>query len=212
MSQKSGGVGKTIALLLVLAGIFIGAFLFQHIDFKHKINPDQFHGAYLEQPKQIQDFSFTGIDNGAFNKTYLQGHWTLVFFGFTNCPNICPTTMAELSKMYRMLEKKGVDKKPQVVFVSVDPLRDSLEKLEHYVHAFHKDFYAARGEEGQVQAMAHELGVAFAKTPQGSDAQNYDIQHGGAVLLFNPQGELNAILTPPHKAPALVTDYLMVIS
>lgn len=212
MNQKSIGVNKTVLLLLVIAGFLLGIFLLKHTHVKRTIDPNQFHGAYLQQPKTVNEFSLVGIDHKEFNKDKLQGQWTLVFFGFTNCPSICPTTLAQLSKMYRMLQHKGVKKLPQVVFVSLDPDRDSLQKLEHYVHAFHGSFYAATGKEQNISALAKEMGIAFAKVPLGTDVKNYDVQHGGAVLLFNPQGELNALFTPPHQADLLVKDYLMVVA
>jgi protein SCO1/2 len=156
----------------------------------------------------------TGIDNAPFTNASMKGHWTMVFFGFTNCGSICPTTMAELGKMYHLLEKKSAKNLPQVVMISVDPERDNLDKLSHYVKAFDPHFYGARGDESAVNAMTKEMGVAYAKiaTPTDANPQNYDIEHTGTVMLFNPNGELSAFFTMPHYASSLAKDYLMLAS
>ncbi|CCD07737.1 SCO family protein [Legionella pneumophila] len=208
---KGGAVTITVlALVSLLAGIYIS----QNFHFKKKINVADFHGTYLENPRTVNNFSLTGTDQKAFNNSSLQGRWTLVFFGFTNCGYLCPTTMAELGKMYRILEKKGVKNLPQVVMISIDPQRDSLDKLGSYVTSFHKSFYGARGEEDSIKSMTHEMGIAYAKinNKESSEPENYDIQHSGAVMLFNPQGELNAFFTTPHHADLLAKDYVLLVS
>lgn len=103
--------------------------------------------------------------------------------------------MAELTKMYHLLEDKGIKNLPRVVMISIDPERDNQEKLGSYVTSFHPDFYGARGDEESIKLMTREMGIAYAKViEQGNDSKNYDIQHSGALMLFNPQGELNAFL------------------
>ncbi|MFA6302712.1 MAG: SCO family protein [Legionella sp.] len=214
MYSKNKGVSLTVALLLAFVGLFFGIFIMQHVPFKKEIDASQFHGAYLAEPKAIREFNLLGIDNKPFSNAQLQGHWTIVFFGFTQCASVCPITMAELSKMYRMLENKDVKNLPQVVLISIDPDRDSLEKLEQYVHAFHPSFYAAKGDELDVQLLAREMGITFEKVPNKNsvDPRAYDVQHSGAVLVFNPEGELNALFTPPHSADLLVKDYVVLSS
>lgn len=214
MNIKIKGTTLTVVILLALASLFAGVYISQNLHFKKKINVAEFHGTYLENPRTINNFSLTGTDQKVFNNSSLQGRWTLVFFGFTNCGYLCPTTMAELGKMYRILEGKGVKNLPQVVMISIDPQRDNIDKLGNYVTAFHKSFYGARGEEDSIKLMTHEMGIAYAKVANkdSTDPQNYDIQHSGAVMLFNPQGELNAFFTTPHQADMLAKDYILLVS
>jgi len=214
MSLKKKRVTLTVLCSLAFAGLFSGIFVAQHMHFKKKIDIARFHGTYLEHPRTVNQFSLTGIDNKPFDNSRLQGQWTLVFFGFTNCGYLCPTTMAELGKMYRILEGKGVKNLPQVVMISIDPSRDDQEKLGHYVTAFHPAFYGARGEEDAIESLTRELGIAYAKVinKESVALQNYDIQHSGALILFNPQGELNAFFTTPHHADSLAKDYMMLVS
>ena len=214
MSIKIKGVTLTVTILLALSGLFAGIFVSQHIHFKKKIDEAAFHGTYLENPRTINQFSLTGIDQKPFDNSSLQGRWTVLFFGFTNCGYLCPTTMAEIGKMYRILEERGLKNLPRVVMISIDPERDSLEKLGHYVTSFHPTFYGARGEEDSIKLMTREIGIAYGKVinKDSIDPKNYDVQHSGALMLFNPQGELNAFFTTPHHADLLAKDYMLLVS
>ncbi|WP_058533097.1 SCO family protein [Legionella saoudiensis] len=214
MNVKTKGITFTVVILLALAGLFSGIFVGQHMHFKKKIDVANFHGTYLENPRTVNQFSLIGIDQKAFDNASLQGRWTVLFFGFTNCGYICPTTLAELGKMYRILENKGVKDLPRVVMISIDPDRDDQEKLGNYVSSFHPDFYGARGEEASIKAMTREMGIAYAKIMEKdtSDPKSYDMQHSGALMLFNPQGELNAFFTTPHHADLLAKDYIQLVS
>ena len=96
--------------------------------------------------------------------------------------------------------------------VSIDPKRDTLDKLSDYVKSFNPHFYGARGDNKAVKKMTREMGIAYAKIALSpADAQKYDIQHSGAIMLFNPQGELNAFFTTPHQADSLAQDYQLLV-
>ncbi len=212
MLNKNRIVIAAIGLIAFLS-LFAGFFISQKVQNK-SIDVQQFHGTFLDKPRVVQPFSLIGTDSVPFNNASLQGHWTMIFFGFTNCGSICPTTMAELGKMYRLLEKKGIKKLPNVVMISVDPEHDNLDKLSHYVKAFDPHFYGAQGDDDAINAMTKELGVAYAKInlPHEGDSENYDIEHTGTIMLFNPKGELNAFFTTPHYASLLAKDYLLLVS
>lgn len=214
MSLKKKRITLTVGVLLAFAGLLSGIFVSQHLHFNKKIDVSEFHGTYLEHPRTINQFTLMGTDQKPFDNTSLQGQWTLVFFGFTNCGYLCPTTMAELGKMHRILEEKGIKKLPHVVMISIDPERDTLDKLGHYVTAFNPTFYGARGEDESIKLMTREMGIAYEKiaNKESKDPQNYDVEHSGAVILFNPQGELNAFFTTPHHADLLAKDYMLLVS
>lgn len=212
MGMKIKGINVTVLILLALAALFTGIFVSQHLQFKKKVDVSQFSGTYLENPRPVNQFSMLGTDQKTFDNSSLQGQWTLIFFGFTNCGYLCPTTMAELGKMYRILEEKGVKNMPHVVMISIDPQRDSLDKLQQYVTSFQPQFYGARGDETLIKKMTREMGIAYAKVENSVDPESYDVQHSGAVMLFNPQGELNAFFTTPHHADLLAKDYMLLAS
>lgn len=215
MTNQKKGIVYTVVGLLAIVALVVGVFVSQYVHFPKKVDPNQFQGTYLQQPRTVQAFDLKGIDHQSFTNESLKGEWTMIFFGFTNCGNICPTSMAELGKMYRLLEAKGVKKLPQVVMISIDPKRDNLKKLGQYVKAFDSHFYGARGNESAVKAMTRELGVVYSKVAfkEGDPASDhYDIQHSGAIMLFNPKGKLNAFFTMPHHAESLASDYMQLVS
>lgn len=202
---------KTIFLVFLLAAFVAGVMLFQHVSWYKSIDESQFHGTLLQKPRSISSFKLMGIDGIPFDETKLKGHWTLMFFGFTHCGSLCPTTMAKLAQTYHLLEKRGVKQLPQVVMVSIDPARDDLKHLSDYVKAFDAHFYGARGESEAIEAMTQEIGIAYAKIAI-KDSTNYNIEHSGTVMLFNPQGQLNAFFTLPHRAQFLADDYMLLIN
>ena len=214
MLSKKNRMMITVTSLFAFIALILGVFISQHVSLNRGIDVSRFNGTLLEKPREVRPFVLTGSDNAPFNNASLQGHWTMVFFGFTNCGSICPTTMAELGKMYRLLEEKGAKALPHVVMISVDPERDSLDKLDHYVKAFDPHFYGARGDERSIAMMTQEMGIVYTKIAlQGhTDPQNYNIEHTGTVMLFNPMGKLSAFFTAPHQASLLDKDYLSLVS
>lgn len=213
MVHKKKALAILVALLLILAGVMTALFYSKHQEVKNMAEREQFHGTLLDTPRPVQAFALTGTDGAPFNETSLRDQWTMVFFGFTRCGFVCPTTMAELGKMYRMLEDKHVSPLPRVVMVSIDPARDDLAGLRQYVTAFHPNFYGARGSEQMTQSMTRALGIAYAKVAANPNAPTPgdDIEHTGALMLFNPVGKLVAFFTGPHHAKALSDDYAWLI-
>ena len=211
MLDKKTGVTRTVLGLLAVIALSAGLFVSQHLHKKKTIDARQLTGTLLDKPRMVQPFSLVGIDHKPFNNASLRGQWTMVFFGFTQCGYLCPTTLAELGKMYRLLGDKGVKNRPQVIMISVDPARDNEVHLAHYVRAFDPHFYGARGSLASIKAMTQALGIAYLKVARNGshDASDYDIEHTGTLLLFNPKGELIAFFTTPHHAEQLAHDYLL---
>lgn len=214
MVNKKNRVAITVAILMACIALITGMYVSQHLHSKKKIDVSQFNGALLDTPRTIGSFVLTGTDQNEFTNQHLKGQWTMVFFGFTQCASMCPIAMAELGKMYRLLEEKGVKTLPKVVMVTLDPDRDSLEKLRLYVKAFDPHFYGARGDQLAIKKLTRELGIAYMnvvlKNADGSKTK--DIEHTGTVMLFNPKGQLNAFFTTPHQANKLASDYLLLIA
>ncbi len=211
---KKNSIVITVMGLLAFMALVLGLYVSQQLHFTKHIDTEAFNGTLLDSPRKVSAFSLNDIYNQPFNNASLQGHWTMVFFGFTGCGTICPTTMANLSKMYRLLEAKGVQKLPKVVMISVDPERDSMDKLAHYVTSFNAHFLGAYGDEPMLKKMTQELGIAYTKVvkPSTENMQNYDIEHTGTIILFNPHGELSAFFTMPHDASHLAEDYLLLVA
>lgn len=211
MLSKTQSLQWTLIGLLMIVALSLGMFISQHMHTKKQFDLSQVTGTVLKEARTIKPFSLMDTNGKAFTNTSLKNQWTLMFFGFTHCGSVCPTTMAELGKMYRFLEAKNAQPLPQIVMVSVDPDRDSLARLQHYVHAFDKHFLGARGNEAAITSLTQEMGIAYLKvTKKASETpDDYDIEHTGTIMLFNPQGQLMAFFTSPHTAEQLAKDYMV---
>lgn len=170
-------------------------------------------GFVLAPAKQITDFRLTDSNGGAFNKAKLRGHWTLMFFGFTNCAKVCPTTLVALNTMYKTLQKDlPAEKLPQVMLVSVDPERDSVARLKGYVGSFNPRFIGATGTEADLTALEKQMHIVAVKVQAGSGKNDYYYDHSAEILLINPNAEVQAYMSYPHQPEQMVKDYKLILS
>ena len=154
-----------------------------------------FHGTRLQIPRQLgvpTDLKKT--DGTAFTTDDMKGHWSMLFFGYTSCPDICPTTLTTVAAA----RKKAGTAFPQVYFISVDPERDSLKKLSKYVKYFDKEIIGVTGSLKMLNAFALQANAYFKKVPSKSGAaDDYLISHSSALMLVNPEAQLVAFINPP---------------
>lgn len=163
-------------------------------------------GTYLSSPRQLPDFSLIDQNNAPFSPANLRGHWTLMFFGYTNCPDFCPTTLVMLAALEKRLRAENATVRPQVVFVSVDAARDTPAQLARYVPAFDPSFLGVTAhDQAAIEALAARLGVAVMLEPKRADG-GYVVDHSGLIDVIDPEGRIAAILTGPFTVPALEAD------
>ncbi len=152
------------------------------------------------------DFSLQGSEGKRFALSSLRGRTVLLFFGYTTCPDVCPTTLARLSKVYRELESDGVDNRVATVFVSVDPERDTPDKLKQYLTYFAVRATGVTGPPGEIDAVVEKYGASYEKVPVKS-AAGYLINHSMYVYLIDGQGRVRHLFRhedPPERIAALV--------
>src|SRR5690606_11747095 len=140
------------------------------------------------QPREIPPFSLVQSDGTQLMPGELNGHWTLVFVGFTFCPDVCPTTLAQLAQAQKQWEALPESTRPRVLFVSVDPERDSPDRIGEYAHAFHRDTLAATADIPSLEAFTRSLSMVFAKVPLGDGPDQYTIDHSAALAVLDPHG------------------------
>lgn len=170
----------------------------------------EIHGAMLPVARNIAIPALLRDDGAAFSETDLKNHWSVMFFGYTQCPDVCPTAMAVLKQAKDKAVLEGMTF-PKVIFVSVDPERDKLEMLGEYVRYFDKDFLGVTGDSKMIDALARQLSVVYMRVPaENGDPDNYTIDHSSALLLLDPQGRLTAFLTAPHT-PAGILDSIKTV-
>ena len=156
--------------------------------------------------RQIPDFALQGTDGKVFNKASIDKHWTLVFLGFTHCPDVCPTTLGELSKAQKVWESVPVDTRPRVLFVSVDPERDTPTVLADYAAFFHQDTLTATAPEPALADFVQSLAMVYAKKPLENG--DYTMDHSATIVVLNPQGNEVGIIRPPFVPEKIAADML----
>jgi protein SCO1/2 len=195
-----------IGIVALLGGIWIGNLLVGRMGPGAPM-PD-IQGAIYAEPRAIPPFQLTDHRGRALTLKDLKGRWTLIYFGYTYCPDVCPTTLATLSAAQKILTASGKDEQTAYLFISVDPARDTPERLASYTPHFSEQLLSATGEPEQLRRLSHALGVIYIKV--GDDPDDYLMDHSSVVLVINPAGKLQAVLTAPHTVDRLVTDFTLV--
>ena len=156
----------------------------------------QINGAIvLDKPRIFSDFELQDHRGELFNIARMQDVWTIVFFGFTHCPDICPTTLAMLNDTYSKL-KDSEKERLQVVMISLDPERDTVEKLAEYVPYFNPEFIGVTGNKHLSRRVTAELNVAYNQVPLSGD--DYTVDHSTQLILINPKGHYHGFFKAPH--------------
>ncbi len=172
--------------------------------------PDGVNATVLSTPRPISPFTLVDHHNQPFTLENLKHKWTFLFFGYTRCPDICPTTLATLDAVDAKLRKQPQDhENMQVVFVSVDPERDPPEHLAQFVPYFNKDFIGATGTPEEIKALTAQLGVMYVRSaaPNESNPDNYWIDHTASILLVDPEARLHALFSAPHDPAAIAAAF-----
>jgi protein SCO1/2 len=158
----------------------------------------------LKDPKPLTGFSLNDHNGKPFDLSQLQGHWSLLFFGFTNCPDICPTTLTTLNQLHSILKKSDSADGMQFIFVSVDPGRDNAKKLKTYVQFFNKEFVGVTGEKEELAKLARQVG-AYYEVLDKSGKKDYAVNHTASVFIFDKQGRFFGLMSPPLNAAAMAS-------
>ncbi|MFT5283746.1 MAG: protein SCO1/2 [Yoonia sp.] len=160
------------------------------------------HVSLYPQVRAMPDFQLVDHNNQTFTSENLIGHWSLVFVGYTYCPDICPTTLAELKSIYSELQKIPTDFPIQVVLMSVDPKRDTPERLNEYINFFHPDFIAVSGEHVQLFPLVRSMGMMYSMS-ESTDNPNYLVDHSSSVVVVNPKAQVVGRFKPDFVAGKL---------
>jgi protein SCO1/2 len=188
---------RVLMVLVVAVAALAGFWLAQRLD--HSM-PALTSGTWLPQARDPGEFSLIDQNNQAFTAQSLKGAPTLVYFGYTHCPDVCPLTLLQLAQVV----KSGVVPGLRVVFISVDPARDTPSQLAQYVHAFDPDFIGLTGTAAMLQTVARNFGVAFLRVDlPGGD---YSMDHSSTIFLMDRHGRNAAVFNAPYDVKALTDD------
>lgn len=197
---------KLFATILIDVAI-IAAIIIYFGFIRHSSQP-KISGVYINTPRELAEFHL--IDNHAepFTKANIKGRWTIMFFGFTHCPMICPTTMGAINTMYTILQKDlPASELPLVVFITVDPGRDTVAKLNRFVTAFNPHFIGVRGNMDETIALEKQLHVTVSTAQKKSNENDIAIDHSMDILVLNPEGNVQAYFLYPQRPELMAKDY-----
>lgn len=193
--QQKRGITITLVAIAVFVVVVMGLFL-NKITTPRVLSPIELraNGTFVfDQPRIFKDFSLQNHRGEGFSLAQLKGKWSLVFFGFTACPDVCPATLSMMKTVKSQLDE-NIAEQVQFVLVSVDPARDTVERLSAYMPYFDPEFIGLTGEFLEIKRLANQMNMAFVKVPQGD---SYTIDHTANIALVNPYGHYHGFIKPP---------------
>jgi protein SCO1/2 len=197
---------KILAVTFMLAALAIAGIFMPWSTTNHDAATPQ---EIREPPRPMTPFTLQRHERAPLNLDALKGKWTFLFFGYTHCPDVCPTTLSELNAAHELLSHDaGILNDSQFVFVSVDPERDTPESLAAYVAYFNAAFSGSTGTPAELAAITAQLGIEHSRGEES--ASGYVVNHSSAVLLIDPQVRYYARLKAPHYAEDIRSRFLAI--
>jgi len=200
-----------LSLVALVAGVLLSQALRNSDSITHDISQAQPlpPGLLWPNPKQITPFQLIGQNAKTFDLENLKGHWSMIFFGYTHCPDICPTTMTLMNSIVSELSEEK-QPTPRVIFVTVDPERDTQEHLADYVTYFNPAFLGLTGSEENIASLTKQIGILSMKIPDenSTEGSEYLMDHSASILLIGPEARLIGIFSAPHSKADIKHRYL----
>jgi protein SCO1/2 len=204
-------MNRALVVFIVAAGILAGVGAAVLATRERGAPPALEHATLFAEPRPLPDFALVDPSGQAFGPDRLRGHWSFLYFGFVNCPDICPTTLATLAAAKAALADLPAALRPSVTFVSVDPARDTPEIVGRYVAHFDPAFTGATGSRESIDALAAALGVAVIIGPPAPDG-SYSVDHSAAVFLVDPEARVAALFGTPQESGAIARDFRRIVA
>jgi protein SCO1/2 len=205
-------IQKTVFILVALIALVVGLTVSKVLNSQRQLDPTQLLDAgivLLPQSRTVPALSLTDQDGEAVQMDELKGQWTLLFFGYTFCPDICPTTLAELRQLNGMLPD-AVRAELRTILVSVDPNRDTPAQLKEYLGYFNAGFQGLTGPLDDIQSLANGVGIPF--IPGDTSKENYTVDHSGNLVLIGPDGRQRGFIRAPLRVQKLAEQLPELIS
>lgn len=208
---------RLLILTVVVIGVALaclhgGDYLKSKIDPIQANKPNLAVATLLPTAKSLGEFNLKDMNGNPFNHKSLQGHWSLVFFGYADCPDVCPATLAQVAQLWSSYEDKKPHPNAQFIFVSLNPVEDKPEQLKGFLTRFNPNFIGVTGTETEIERVSKLASAYSWKDPNKSKAGKTVIDHSATLLLFNPEGRLHAMFTPPHQINEIKKDLAVLLN
>lgn len=208
--QNTTSTGKLLVVCIVLFTIVLAAMNVLKTD-NGENGFDLLSDKLTSSSEPIGGFSLVDHHDNEVNSERFQGYWSFVFFGFTNCPDVCPATLSQLVGVNKLInKKKEIADKTQIFFVSVDPARDSTKHLSEYVRYFSPEFIGVTGDKENILSLEKWFSAYHVFENRG-DEGNYSVAHSANIFLVNPEGRYIASFEPPLNVPQLVKQFTALV-
>ena len=200
---------NVIFILLILFSI-TGLFTyFQSLPSLLEKKPSLITGKILVRPMEIDNFELIDQNNEVFNKKSLEGGWTVLFFGYTNCPDVCPTTIYKLAEIKNGIKEDLPSANFNTVLVTLDPDRDSSERLDEYIGYFDETMLGVTGTYENIQSFTSSLSVFYQRI---NKEEGYDFNHTASIFVFDKDGSLFATMSPANTIEELESDFFTILN
>ena len=195
-----------ILILFSITGLFT---YFQSLPSLLEKKPSLITGKILVRPMEIDNFELIDQNNEAFNKKRLEGGWTVLFFGYTNCPDVCPTTIYKLAEIKNGIKEDLPSANFNTVLLTLDPDRDSAERLDEYIGYFDETMLGVTGTYENIQSFTSSLSVFYQRI---NKEEGYDFNHTASIFVFDKDGSLFATMSPANTVGELESDFFTILN
>ncbi len=196
-----------LSILVIMVSTAGGAFLWHQMN-KSTVDTSSSPFVAYPEPRNVADLKLVDHYGEPFSLWQMKGNWSLLFFGFTSCPDICPDTLFKMRQVRENLAASDPALASQIrfYFVSVDPERDTPAKMTEYLAYFDPEITGLTGVPAMLQAVGMQLGVGFHIDPHEPGETAYGVDHSSGLVLMNPSGQLHGIFRPPHEVAAVSSE------
>lgn len=186
-----------LAVVMLLLGVAAAGWFFSNKHSEPEL-PKDLAATFLPKGRLIQGLHLMDHNQAAFTEARFKDHWSFLFFGFTNCPDVCPTTMVVMKSVWQSMSAKDRQAPtPQLFFISVDPDRDKPEKLKMYATFYHPEFVGVTGSNDQIDVLTRQVSVLYGYEDDEVNG-GYTVNHSAQIVLIDPSGKMRAVFSPPH--------------
>lgn len=203
--NQSIGLAAVVAIVAIASGMLLSRSLLDRTG-----GPTLAKATLLEPARPLPPMSFVDERGQPFGPERLRGQWSILFFGFTHCPDVCPTTLALLAQVEKQLTDLPTEQRPRIILMSVDPERDTPEQLARYVKTFSPTFTGVTGDQAAMHEFALKLGVPVAITELPSGG--YTVDHSAAIFVIDPSGSMRALSSTPHEVSIIASDFRSIVA
>lgn len=171
--------------------------------------PENIDATVLANARPLVEFNLFDQNKELFSPAQLKGHWSFLFFGYTNCPDVCPTTLKVMRDVWKTLPtKEGEAGHPKLYFISVDPERDNAEILKQYTQYFNPEFNGVTGKLDELDKLTNQIGILYGYDEKDDDNnKDYGVNHSAQLILIDPKGRMRAVISPPHIAKTIAANF-----